>query len=69
MKMHESLTKERILEAAQRTKVTELDNPGFCIYCGEEAEGCEPDARRYRCEVCGKHGVYAAEELLIMVAT
>jgi hypothetical protein len=29
---------------------TSLDNPGFCLACGAEAEGCEPDARQYECE-------------------
>ena len=44
------------------------DNLGFCIACGEEAYGVEPDARRYECESCGKKKVYGAEELLIMMA-
>ncbi len=38
---------------------------GFCIECGEQAYGVEPDARRYRCESCGANAVYGAEELLI----
>ena len=38
---------------------------GFCIECGDQAEGVEPDARRYRCESCGANAVYGAEELLI----
>jgi DNA-directed RNA polymerase subunit RPC12/RpoP len=38
---------------------------GFCIECGDQAEGVEPDARRYRCEACGAHAVYGVEELLI----
>ncbi len=37
---------------------------GFCVACGEEAYGVEPDARRYRCEACDEHAVYGAEELL-----
>lgn len=45
---------------------TTLDNPGFCIRCGAEAEGCEPDARRYECENCGERGVYGLEELVMM---
>ena len=39
---------------------------GFCIYCGETESGIEPDAREYKCEGCGKHGVYGFEELLLM---
>jgi hypothetical protein len=61
---HRSITLERIMEAAERSMVT-LDNPGFCLACGEEAEGCEPDARHYVCESCGQRQVYGAEELLL----
>jgi predicted RNA-binding Zn-ribbon protein involved in translation (DUF1610 family) len=43
------------------------DNTGFCLSCGEEAYNVEPDARRYRCESCGEHKVYGAEEILIMM--
>lgn len=43
------------------------DCVGFCIACGAEAHGVEPDARRYECESCGQRKVYGAEELLMMV--
>lgn len=62
-RLHRSLTPERIVEAVER-EMTSLDNPGFCIYCGAEAEGVEPDARRYLCYECGKPGVYGAMELM-----
>ena len=39
---------------------------GFCIECGSEREACEPDAREYRCDVCGAASVYGAEELILM---
>lgn len=39
---------------------------GFCIICGEEHYGVEPDAREYPCEVCGTNSVYGAEEILLM---
>jgi len=39
---------------------------GFCMACGEEAYGVEPDARGYECEVCGEKAVYGAEEVLMM---
>lgn len=42
------------------------DNLGFCLACGTEVSGVEPDARRYTCESCGEAKVYGAEELLIM---
>lgn len=38
---------------------------GFCVACGDEAQPVEPDARNYRCESCGEHSVFGAEELLI----
>ena len=46
----------------------ELDdnNMGFCLACGETAEGVEPDARRYTCEGCGAPKVYGAAELALM---
>jgi hypothetical protein len=66
MKLHKSITPDRIVEAVERQH-TSLDNPGFCIVCGAEQEGCEPDARKYPCESCGKRAVYGAEELLLHV--
>ena len=39
---------------------------GFCIACGEEVNGVEPDARKYECECCGQPKVYGLEELLMM---
>jgi hypothetical protein len=67
MKIHASITSEMILDACER-QMTSLDNPGFCIACGCEAEGVEPDARRYKCESCGEKAVYGAEELLMHFA-
>jgi hypothetical protein len=65
--VHPSITEERIAEAADRHQ-TSLDDPGFCILCGADADGVEPDARRYRCEACGERGVYGAQELLMRIA-
>ena len=39
---------------------------GFCLACGEENSGVEPDARKYSCECCGAPKVYGAEELILM---
>ncbi len=39
---------------------------GFCLACGNEQGGCEPDARQYECESCGAKKVYGIEELLMM---
>ena len=38
---------------------------GFCTECGEEHDRIEPDARNYKCQVCGSMAVNGAEELLI----
>ena len=64
-KIHPSITFERIEEALTRANQN-CDNPGFCLACGEDAEGVEPDARKYQCEVCGAPAVYGAQECLIM---
>jgi len=48
--------------------VEEDDCLGFCLACGEQASGVEPDAREYQCESCGQRKVYGAEELLLMLA-
>lgn len=63
-KIHTSVTEERVLEAAERALST-LDNPGICLACGEDADGCEPDAERYECECCGKRAVYGAEQIIL----
>ena len=64
---HKSLTDDVIMEACDRRNRS-LDNPGFCIYCGCENDGCEPDAREYECEACGERQVYGCEELLMEIA-
>jgi hypothetical protein len=66
MKIHPTITEDRIVEACER-RMTRLDDPGFCLACGNEQGGCEPDARRYQCEACGEFQVYGAEELALMV--
>ena len=63
MKMLASITVERIMAACEAD-----DHLGFCIACGDDAYGVEPDARRYVCESCDVKAVYGAEELLLMTA-
>lgn len=65
--IHHTLTEARIAEACER-RLTSTDNPGFCIACGAEADGVEPDARDYECEACGEEAVYGADELLLEVS-
>lgn len=63
---HKSITNAALLDAAER-RMTTLDNPGFCLLCGLEVEGVEPDARNYQCEGCGAEQVFGADELLLGV--
>ena len=62
MKLHDSITPDAIAAMVLRD-----DSEGFCIACGAEAAGVEPDARRYVCECCGEAAVYGAEELLMEI--
>ena len=66
-KLPKGLTLKKI-EAAVRRQQSSLDNPGFCLKCGLEADGCEPDARKYECEACGEMAVYGAELLYFALA-
>ena len=66
MKWHRTITVERLMLACERHRMT-LDDPGLCVICGNEQTGVEPDARRYKCEACGAHAVFGAEELLLRI--
>jgi hypothetical protein len=63
-KIHATVTLARVMEACRRHDQT-LDNPGFCLACGSEADECEPDAREYTCEYCSEPQVYGASEVLV----
>jgi len=63
-KIHPTITPERVSEAVFLSNIS-LEDPGFCIICGTEADGVEPDARGYKCQACGCMSVYGAEELLM----
>lgn len=62
--LHHSVTFDRIEKAAKKS-LGSLGSLGFCIACGSDVEGVEPDAQRYECRRCGIRGVYGAEEILI----
>ena len=66
VELSSKVTAEAVTDAVER-QMTSLDNPGFCVVCGEENEGCEPDARRYRCEFCHNMSLYGAEEILLSI--
>lgn len=63
--VHKAITPDAILDAVERAMMT-LDNPGFCLVCGEEAFSCEPDMEHGHCESCEAHQVYGAEQLLLL---
>lgn len=65
MRIHSTITPERIVQAVE-SEMFGLENPGFCIACGADAYDCEPDARNYKCEDCGKAQVFGAAELMYM---
>ena len=67
MKLHNSITLERVSDATRR-QMFGLDNPGFCIKCGDEVEQCDADAREYPCDSCGTDTVWGPAELLIRIA-
>ena len=51
-----------VLAAAQA-----MDGTGFCVACGAEHDGIEPDARKDTCEACGALAVYGAEQILVEI--
>ena len=62
MKLHKSVTIERILDAVENDEMI-----GICANCGLDYESyLEPDARNIECGECGESEVYGAEELLLM---
>jgi hypothetical protein len=63
--MKNEVTEKRVLDAVRRRNFG-MENPGFCLTCGEDADGCEPDACNYKCEACGAFAVFGAEEVLLM---
>lgn len=58
--MHKSITLRRVSAAIESD-----DCIGFCLECGEENIGVEPDAEDYECEFCGAECVMGAEQILM----
>ena len=63
--VHKSITQDRVLDAC-RSAMVGLDNPGFCLSCGADADGVEPDAEGYNCDNCGASAVTGAENALFL---
>ena len=66
MKIHESVTLDRITDAV-KSQMFGLENPGFCLSCGADHDSCEPDACNYKCYECEKSQVFGASEVLLMM--
>jgi hypothetical protein len=47
-------------------ELAELDTTGFCLACGAEVLGVEPDARQYACESCDHQLVFGLQEIVLM---
>lgn len=60
-KPHPSITFE-VIERA----ISDDNNLGYCVVCGHEHDGLEPDARNVECQNCSVLQVYGAAEILIM---
>ena len=66
-KVSQEWIEEVVLPAAEEQMFGD-ENPGFCLSCGEEQDGCEPDARNYLCEGCGAREVFGAAEIMMQFA-
>ena len=58
------ITEKRVLEAVE-AGMCGMENAGFCLECGADHDGCEPDAVNYECEECGELRVMGAENVLL----
>ena len=66
MNIHASITPRRV-SLAMEQEMFGLANPGFCLHCGEEQEGCEPDAEGYTCDVCERDEVQGAMNVALLI--
>lgn len=57
---------ERIIEAIESSMI-DLEMPGFCMACGADAYGIDPDADSLACEDCDAMAVCGAEYALILI--
>lgn len=57
---------EQYMPSLAELQEMDANQEGWCLACGETQAGCEPDARRYKCEACGAHKVYGVGELALM---
>lgn len=64
---YKAIDMDHVMDAVERSMFS-LDNPGICVKCGAERDGCEPDAQNYECYDCGERAVMGAEMLLVVMA-
>lgn len=67
MKLHKSITTDRILDSVQQSMFDHY-RIGVCIACGEDSDDCDPDTEGATCEYCGKRAVIGWEQLVLRVA-
>jgi len=58
--------KKSLTFTIEQIEAADANYDGFCIKCGAEADGVEPDACNYPCEACGENQVFGASEIAIM---
>jgi len=58
--------KIQYMPSAADIEASNGDYIGYCLACGYEQEGVEPDAAKYRCEECGVDKVYGGEYLMVV---
>jgi len=61
--IHRSITLHRVAKAIKAN-----NDIGFCASCGEETHNCHQDARGNICEKCGKHEVFGADAMILLLA-
>lgn len=61
------LTIGRVTAAVNESMFGCGGSPGFCLDCGADADGVEPDAEGYQCAECGAMRVSGAEAILISI--
>jgi predicted amidophosphoribosyltransferase len=66
IKIHPSITVDRVTQAVENQQIS-LDDPGFCLACGADADGCEPDGEGLICNECKQPQVYGAEQVLLLL--
>lgn len=54
-----------VIEAIEMQSHGIASGVGFCLECGAEHDGVEPDAEGYECEECGAMEVCGAEQCLL----